>query len=41
MIYLRRNAVTRVDVRDVLMRRDVSNGFNHNYSVKVGQVCQW
>lgn len=39
LIDARRNAVTRVDVRDVLMRRDVSNGFNHNYSVKVAQVC--
>ena len=33
-----RNAVTRCDVRDVLMRRDASNGYNHHYSVKVPQV---
>lgn len=33
-----RNAVTRVDVRDVLIRRDVSNTYNHHYSVRVGQV---
>lgn len=33
-----RNAVTRADVRDVLMRRDVSTSFNHQYSVKIPQV---
>eukprot|EP00904_Undaria_pinnatifida_P005964 jgi/Undpi1/2498/HiC_scaffold_13.g05877.m1 len=36
---LAQNAVTRVDVRDVLMRRDVSNGLNHHYSVKVAQTA--
>lgn len=30
--------MTRADVRDVLMRREISNTFNHNYSVKIGQV---
>lgn len=35
-----RNAITRCDVRDVLMRRDVSNGYNHHYSVKVAQVSR-
>lgn len=35
---MNRNAVTRADVRDVLMRRDASTAFNHNYSVKIGQV---
>ncbi|CAM9579888.1 unnamed protein product, partial [Ectocarpus fasciculatus] len=37
---LAQNAVTRSDVRDVLMRRDVSNSFNHHYSVKVAQECK-
>lgn len=36
--FCRRNAVTRTDVRDVLIRRDVSTAFNHHYSVKIAQV---
>ncbi|CAN0025704.1 unnamed protein product [Scytosiphon promiscuus] len=37
---LAQNAVTRADVRDVLMKRDVSTGYNHHYSVKVAQECK-